>query len=65
MLWLTLHMWGVLLGAFALGVFIGWWVWHKSVDQGQSHSSKIDPRRDAPVLGTLEADIPRDSNTDQ
>ncbi len=27
MFWLTAHMWLILLGAFLLGLFLGWWIW--------------------------------------
>ncbi len=27
MAWLAVHMWLLLLGAFLLGLFLGWWIW--------------------------------------
>lgn len=29
MAWLTIHMWLLLLGAFLLGLLLGWWIWHR------------------------------------
>ncbi len=29
MVWLSFHMWLLLLGAFLLGLFFGWWIWRE------------------------------------
>lgn len=47
MLWLAVHMWALLLAAFAVGLGIGWWIW------GQ-RSEPPAPARNAPApMGTL------------
>ncbi len=36
MAWLAIHMWLILLGAFLLGLLLGWWIWrcrHDIVDE--------------------------------
>ncbi len=30
MIWLAWHMWFLLVLAFLLGLFVGWWIWHRS-----------------------------------
>lgn len=29
MAWLAIHMWLLLLGAFLIGLLLGWWIWHR------------------------------------
>lgn len=52
MIWLAIHMWVLLLSAFAVGVAIGWWM-RKGAGEKTSQALPAE----AP-LGTLDADAP-------
>ena len=49
MLWLTLHMWFLLIATFALGLGVGWWIW------GLRKDAPLPSAEEAP-MGSLETD---------
>lgn len=58
MVWLAIHMWIFLLGAFALGLFFGRWIWRSKAFPTLTSTGEVaaDPNRD--VLGSLDNDNP-------
>ncbi|MEL7491138.1 MAG: hypothetical protein AAGJ73_10490 [Pseudomonadota bacterium] len=55
MLWLIVHMWFLLLCAFALGVGVGWWIWkaHAAPTSVPSHAAAAETPS---AQGTLSMD---------
>ncbi|NOX83296.1 MAG: hypothetical protein GXP06_09985 [Alphaproteobacteria bacterium] len=49
MLWLALHMWFLLVLAFATGLGVGWWIWG-------ARSAPVATLDDETTMGTLESD---------
>lgn len=50
MLWLAVHMWALLLAAFAVGLGVGWWIW------GQRDEPPAPAQNEPAPLGTLNID---------
>ena len=53
MLWLAAHMWFLLIGAFAIGLAVGWWTWGGKSPAPEAPAKTNDVS--AP-LGTLDHD---------
>ena len=52
MLWLTIHMWFLLLSAFIIGIGTGWWI-------GRGTAQPLSKNSDDLALGTLDLDAPK------
>ncbi|MBT8472290.1 MAG: hypothetical protein KJN99_06770 [Marinicaulis sp.] len=53
MLWLAAHMWFLLIGAFCMGLGVGWWAWGGKAAEKPASQQPADTN--AP-LGTLDHD---------
>ena len=60
---LVAQMWGVLLGAFFIGLGTGWWIWRRAGEKVQpgvaamAQTGDLEPAQDSgAVLGTLDQD---------
>ncbi len=51
MIWLAWHMWFLLLLAFLLGLFVGWWIWHRS------RIENVATMEPTPVVSPLPASV--------
>ncbi len=54
MLWLAIHMWFLLLAAFAIGLATGWWM---------RRDAPAAPARPETSLGTLDMDAPKNADS--